>query len=189
MCLGCSALTTVILPNVSVIEPGAFDGDLNLNCAVSKYQPNVTSLIQSSCTSTASCAPLSGCPIQMQYTFSNDTVSGSMVANIANSFLDFDATLRNGATANSNRLVLRSIDQQFMEIADFSLGIEYHTTIAFGFNSVSVGSGTICEFSSGAADIFRMYLSPDATGAGLILTVFSFRGKNSSVSVEGLGCC
>lgn len=44
------------------------------------------------------------------------------------------------------------------------------------------------------ADIFRMYLSPDATGAGLVLTVFSFRGKNSSVSVESLGtivfeCC
>eukprot|EP01036_Dinobryon_divergens_P023474 gene23474-31825_t len=160
---GCSALTTVVMPNVAAIQPEAFDGDMNLNCLISQNQLSVTTLVRSSCLpSSSTCAPLSGCPVQLQYTFSNDTVAGSMVANVANNFQDFDATLQNGATVSHNRLQLVSKNQQFMQLKEFSV---YTTerTLTFWFNAISVSSGAICEFNEVSEEWyyrpFRIYLS------------------------------
>eukprot|EP01036_Dinobryon_divergens_P032438 gene32438-42026_t len=154
---GCSALTTVVMPNVTAIQPQAFDGDLNLNCLISQNQFFVTNLVRSSCTST--CAPLSGCPVQLHYTFSENSVSGSMVANFANNFKDFDAELQNGATVSHNQLVLAADKQQFMKIHKFSS----HTsefTVTFWFNALTVPRGTVCQFSDESfLDKLRVYLS------------------------------
>ena len=116
----CTALSTVQLKNVAVIQSGAFNDDISLKCLTSTHQSAVAKLIQASCISaTGFCAPLTGCPIQIQYTFSDNLVAGSMVANVANNFLNYDATLQNGATVSKNHLLLASEHQQFMKIPDF----------------------------------------------------------------------
>jgi hypothetical protein len=99
--------------------------------------------------------------VQLQYTFFNDTVAGSMVANVANNFQDFDASLQNGVTVSNNQLQLVSKNRQFMEIKEFSTDSSEHT-LTFWFNAFSVFNVTICEFRSNMygsdSNAFRIYL-------------------------------
>ena len=157
---GCTSLATVELQNVTVIASGAFDGDIYLDCLLSKFQSALIILLKASCTLSSSgfCAPLAGCPVQMQYSFLNHTVKGSMVANDANSFLKFDATLHNGATAIEDHLQLQSEHQQFMTIPDFSIATT-ELTLSFWFKAFPINEGTLCQFNSSYDGIFRVFLT------------------------------
>ena len=141
-----------------MIEAGAFDGDIYLNCLFSQDQSNVADLIRYSCISSDFCAPLSGCPTQMQYSFHDNTVKGSMVANDANNFHSFDAYLKNGATVIDNHLLLVSERQQFMEINDFTIATR-ELTLSFWFNAPPNNEGTFCQFFSDEDGLFRIILN------------------------------
>ena len=157
---GVSALHTVVMPNVTVVETLAFCGTFNLNCIISPYQTSMENLIENSCQSRETCSPLLGCPQQLQYPFSNGTVSvdGLSVANIANDVQSYDATLINGATVSNDQLLLQSNDKQFMQIKNFVVKNNAELTVNFWFRASSIDRGTICEFSSNS-EIFRIYLS------------------------------
>ena len=157
---GCTSLTTAVLQNVAVIESGAFDGDIYLNCLISLHQYAVTKLLNASCTlsSTGFCAPLSGCPVQLNYSFLDNTVEGLMVANEANNFYSFDATLQNGATVIDDQLLLKSDYRQFTKIQDFFIGTT-ELTLSFWFRAFSINNGSFCQFYNNDDGFFRIVLN------------------------------
>ena len=89
--------------------------------------------------------------LEIYYPFSNSSVSGSLVADLAKGSPVFDAKLQNGATVVNRELHLSSSQSQFLSVGEFTIS-NNGLTFASWFRSDGSGSfARIFDFGNGQA--------------------------------------
>ena len=115
--------------------------------------------------------------VLLYYTFSDSTVSGSQVADMATGSAIVDAYLQNNATVSNNQLVLSASGSQYMSINSFATGSN-GLTISCWFTSYNSGSwARLFEFGNGPT-FDNVYISVNP-GYKNVLALYVFFGQTA----------
>ena len=108
--------------------------------------------------------------LQLYYPFSNGTVSGSLVADIAAGSPVFTGQLYNGATVSNGQLLLSSGQSQFFSVSLFSTGTTGLSFACWFRSSNSGNQARIFDFGNGSpSDNIIMYINSNSFEVSLFV--------------------